>query len=92
MATTTTMITMMTSNCIPCRCQCQRLMHGPTPPSVYFFIRTNVRYPNHPTYIHSPEIIDFGYPQNSETDTLKMYITTESVKSEQAVVSQHEKS
>jgi len=31
------------------------------------------------------EIIDFGYPQNSETDTLKMYITTESVKSEQAV-------
>ncbi|KAI8891414.1 snare-like protein [Backusella circina FSU 941] len=23
------------------------------------------------------EIIDFGYPQNSETDTLKMYITTE---------------
>lgn len=33
------------------------------------------------------EIMDFGYPQNSETDTLKMYITTESVKSEQAVVS-----
>ncbi|KAL7005748.1 clathrin associated protein complex medium subunit [Cystobasidiomycetes sp. EMM_F5] len=31
------------------------------------------------------EILDFGYPQNSETDTLKMYITTESVKSEQAV-------
>ncbi|CAD6583265.1 MAG: hypothetical protein CYPHOPRED_002276 [Cyphobasidiales sp. Tagirdzhanova-0007] len=31
------------------------------------------------------EIMDFGYPQNSETDTLKMYITTESVKSEQAV-------
>ncbi|KAH8930093.1 clathrin adaptor, mu subunit [Atractiella rhizophila] len=31
------------------------------------------------------EILDFGYPQNSETDTLKMYITTESIKSEQAV-------
>ncbi|CAD6897327.1 unnamed protein product [Tilletia controversa] len=31
------------------------------------------------------EVLDFGYPQNSETDTLKMYITTESVKSEQAV-------
>lgn len=25
------------------------------------------------------EIIDFGYPQNSETDTLKTYITTESI-------------
>lgn len=34
-----------------------------------------------------PEILDFGYPQNSESDTLKMYITTEGVKSEQAVVS-----
>lgn len=32
------------------------------------------------------EILDAGYPQNSETDTLKMYITTEGVKSEQAVV------
>ncbi|KAA1069737.1 hypothetical protein PGT21_032430 [Puccinia graminis f. sp. tritici] len=31
------------------------------------------------------EILDFGYPQNSEIDTLKMYITTESIKSEQAV-------
>ncbi|EIW69574.1 hypothetical protein TREMEDRAFT_30756 [Tremella mesenterica DSM 1558] len=30
------------------------------------------------------EILDFGYPQNSETDTLKMYITTESIKSELA--------
>lgn len=30
------------------------------------------------------EILDFGYPQNSETDTLKMYITTEGVKSEKA--------
>lgn len=25
------------------------------------------------------EIIDFGYPQNSEIDTLKTYITTESI-------------
>ncbi|GFZ46247.1 Probable clathrin coat assembly protein AP50 [Saitozyma sp. JCM 24511] len=31
------------------------------------------------------EILDFGYPQNSEIDTLKMYITTESIKSEMAV-------
>lgn len=31
------------------------------------------------------EILDFGYPQNSETDTLKLYITTEVVKSERAV-------
>jgi AP-2 complex subunit mu-1 len=37
----------------------------------------------------NPEIIDFGYPQNSEIDTLKMYITTESIKSELAVVSLH---
>lgn len=29
----------------------------------------------------SSEILDFGYPQNTETDTLKMYITTEGVKS-----------
>ncbi|KAK5680762.1 clathrin associated protein complex medium subunit [Elasticomyces elasticus] len=30
------------------------------------------------------EILDFGYPQNTETETLKMYITTEgAVKSEQ---------
>lgn len=29
--------------------------------------------------------MDFGYPQNTETDTLKMYITTEGVKSERAV-------
>lgn len=34
------------------------------------------------------EILDFGYPQNSEIDTLKMYITTESIKSEMAVVSE----
>lgn len=26
-----------------------------------------------------PEINDFGYPQNSEIDTLKTYITTESI-------------
>ncbi|KAF9966203.1 hypothetical protein BGZ70_003016 [Mortierella alpina] len=31
------------------------------------------------------EVLDFGYPQNSEADTLKMYITTESVKSERAI-------
>ncbi|KAG9953755.1 clathrin adaptor, mu subunit, partial [Aureobasidium melanogenum] len=28
------------------------------------------------------EILDLGYPQNTDTDTLKMYITTEGVKSE----------
>jgi hypothetical protein len=33
------------------------------------------------------EIIDFGYPQNSEIDTLKTYITTESVVSAVAAVS-----
>jgi AP-2 complex subunit mu-1 len=32
------------------------------------------------------EIIDFGYPQNTETETLKMYITTEGVKSERSLV------
>lgn len=32
------------------------------------------------------EILDFGYPQNTETETLKMYITTEGVKSQQAMV------
>ena len=26
------------------------------------------------------EIMDFGYPQNTESDTLKMYITTEEIK------------
>jgi len=30
--------------------------------------------------------LDFGYPQNSDIDALKMYITTESIKSERAVV------
>ena len=32
------------------------------------------------------EILDFGYPQNTETETLKMYITTEGVKSEKTIV------
>ncbi|KAF9282518.1 hypothetical protein BGZ68_005929 [Mortierella alpina] len=31
------------------------------------------------------EVLDFGYPQNSDADTLKLYITTESVKSERAI-------
>ncbi|KAF2425785.1 clathrin adaptor, mu subunit [Tothia fuscella] len=31
------------------------------------------------------EILDFGYPQNTETETLKMYITTEGVKSERGI-------
>ncbi|RDL39367.1 Uncharacterized protein BP5553_03707 [Venustampulla echinocandica] len=31
------------------------------------------------------EVLDFGYPQNTETDTLKMYITTEGVKSERTM-------
>ncbi|KAL9090125.1 MAG: hypothetical protein Q9165_005405 [Trypethelium subeluteriae] len=31
------------------------------------------------------EILDFGYPQNTETETLKMYITTEGVKTERAM-------
>ena len=31
--------------------------------------------------------MDFGYPQNTDIDTLKMYITTEGVKSERALVS-----
>jgi AP-2 complex subunit mu-1 len=35
------------------------------------------------------EILDFGYPQNTETETLKMYITTEGVKSEKTIVSLH---
>ena len=34
----------------------------------------------------SAEIIDFGYPQNSEIDTLKTYITTESIMSTAALV------
>src|ERR1700712_5145514 len=35
--------------------------------------------------IYFEEILDFGYPQNTETDTLKMYITTEGVKSERTM-------
>lgn len=35
--------------------------------------------------MQSAEILDFGYPQNTETDTLKMYITTEGVKSERTM-------
>jgi hypothetical protein len=37
-------------------------------------------------YQRLEEILDFGYPQNTEIDALKMYITTESIKSEMAVV------
>ncbi|KAJ8611445.1 hypothetical protein MRB53_037964 [Persea americana] len=37
------------------------------------------------------EILDFGYPQNTETETLKMYITTEGVKSERAVMEDSQK-
>lgn len=38
------------------------------------------------THIHwFLEILDFGYPQNAEIDALKMYITTESVRSDLAV-------
>lgn len=37
----------------------------------------------------SAEILDFGYPQNSEIETLKHYITSESVRSEIALVSVH---
>jgi hypothetical protein len=36
--------------------------------------------------LSAKEILDFGYPQNTEIDALKMYITTESIKSEMAVV------
>ena len=39
-------------------------------------------------FIVLTEINDFGYPQNSEIDTLKTYITTESiVSSDYAAVS-----
>ena len=37
-------------------------------------------------YFTTAEILDFGYPQNTETETLKMYITTEGVKSERMMV------
>jgi hypothetical protein len=36
--------------------------------------------------IRGTEILDFGYPQNSEIDALKMHITTEGIRSEMAVV------
>jgi AP-2 complex subunit mu-1 len=36
---------------------------------------------DNPFFFSSPEILDFGYPQNTDPDTLKMYITTEGVKS-----------
>jgi len=32
------------------------------------------------------EILDFGYPQNTETETLKMYITTEGVQSQRPTI------
>jgi AP-2 complex subunit mu-1 len=31
------------------------------------------------------EILDFGYPQNSDVESLKMYITTEGIRSEKAL-------
>lgn len=31
------------------------------------------------------EVLDFGYPQNTEPETLKLYVTTEGVKSERAL-------
>ena len=43
-----------------------------------------------PLFIHNfllAEIVDFGYPQNTEADTLKMYITTEEIKYSAAPVS-----
>ncbi|CAG8616552.1 18955_t:CDS:10 [Dentiscutata erythropus] len=36
-------------------------------------------------FVLNLSVLDFGYPQNSETDTLKLYITTEGVKSERAL-------
>ncbi len=42
--------------------------------------------PAKPYVFHAAEVLDFGYPQNSEADTLKLYITTESVKSERAIM------
>ena len=33
-------------------------------------------------HLHESEILDFGYPQTSEIDTLKAYITTEAARSE----------
>ncbi|KAH8117024.1 clathrin adaptor mu subunit, partial [Phellopilus nigrolimitatus] len=37
------------------------------------------------------EIIDFGYPQNSEIDTLKAYITTESIRANPAALEESSK-
>lgn len=31
------------------------------------------------------EICDFGYPQTTEADTLKLFITTETIRSEKSV-------
>ncbi|KAJ2858810.1 clathrin associated protein complex medium subunit [Coemansia erecta] len=36
------------------------------------------------------EVLDFGYPQNIEVDTLKLYVTTESIRSKGAVVDQQQ--
>jgi hypothetical protein len=47
---------------------------------------SNIPNPRRPFHIMTVEILDFGYPQNSEIDTLKMYITTEGVKSDLAIV------
>ena len=59
--------------------------HGRTP-SKLESVASDTTLAPHPLALALAEILDFGYPQNSETDTLKMYITTEGVKSEQAVV------
>ncbi|KAJ2608381.1 clathrin associated protein complex medium subunit, partial [Coemansia sp. RSA 1365] len=32
------------------------------------------------------EVLDFGYPQNIEVDTLKLYVTTESIRSKNLIV------
>ncbi|KAF9950164.1 hypothetical protein BGZ72_008130 [Mortierella alpina] len=37
------------------------------------------------------EVLDFGYPQVSDADTLKLYITTESVKSQRAIMEKSSK-
>lgn len=36
--------------------------------------------------VDSQEICDFGFPQNTEAETLKLFITTEGVRSERAMV------
>lgn len=35
-----------------------------------------------PESLHSAEILDFGYPQNSETGALKTFITQQGIKSQ----------